>query len=123
MTSPGVARVLLLSLLVLARPGSTPAATLGSGEVYSSIAIQVIAPPDPVLGADGRQHLAYELLIVNPTALLVTLESVAAVAGERTLAELEGAALEKLVRVNGGGQGRAEINNGGGGGGGGGGNR
>lgn len=100
-------RAFLLVLLVLARPAAiVDAATLGPDEVFSSIVVEVIAAPDPVLGADDRQHLAYELLVVNPSALVVTLDRIEALADGRTLATLDGAALEKLVHVNGGGKGR-----------------
>ena len=42
----------------LALAGAAPAATLGDGEVFSSILVQPVATPSPVRGADGRVHLA-----------------------------------------------------------------
>jgi hypothetical protein len=56
----------MLALITLFSP--VPAAlaqSLKSDEVLSSIAIQAIAEPDPVLGADGRVHLAYELMVTK----------------------------------------------------------
>jgi hypothetical protein len=93
-------------LLAIVCASAADAATLARDEVYSSIVVEVIAPPEPVVGADGKQHLAYELLVVNPGNLVVTLESVTTLAGDRTVGQIDGAALEKLTRVRGGGKGR-----------------
>jgi hypothetical protein len=106
MTPHDIAARLLLAALVLVRAGDVCAATLAGDEVFSSIVAEVIAAPNPVLGADRKQHLAYALLVVNPTGLVVTLESVTTLAGAQTVGELRGAALEKLMRVHGGGKGR-----------------
>jgi len=58
--------------------------------------------PVPVLGADGRNHLAYEITIVNQTAGAVTIQSVQARQGRRRIgAPLEGEALASMLRVNG----------------------
>ena len=42
----------------------------------SVLAFRVVAPPQPVLGADDRLHLVYELSLVNHSRFLVTLEAV-----------------------------------------------
>lgn len=55
------------------------AQSLKSKEVLSSIAVRSLSEPNPVPGADGRTHLAYELLVVNPSRLFVTLNKVEAV--------------------------------------------
>jgi len=58
--------------------------------------------PHAVLGADGKQHLAYEITIVNQTPGDVTIQSVQALAGKRPIgARLEGGSLAGLLRVNG----------------------
>ena len=59
------------SPILLVASGSL-AATHGKDEVFSSVLVEAIATPSPVLGADDRVHLAYELLIVNPSGYLVT---------------------------------------------------
>jgi hypothetical protein len=60
--------------------------------------------PHPVLGADGRNHLAYEVTIVNQTQAEVTIESVQARAGRRAVGpRLQGESLDGMLRVNGGG--------------------
>jgi murein DD-endopeptidase MepM/ murein hydrolase activator NlpD len=72
--------------------------SLTSGEIISSIAVRPISEPNPVLGADGRVHLAYELLVANPSKLFVTLDKVEAVdAGGGDLWTIEGDALAKMM--------------------------
>jgi len=78
------------------------AATLAGDEIFSSILVEAIAPARPVLGADDRVHLAYELMVVNPGGYLVTLDRVDALGeNDAVLATTAGEALAKLVRVNG----------------------
>ena len=58
--------------------------------------------PHAVLGADGRNHLAYEVTIVNQAPGEVTIGSVQARTGGRPIgARLAGEALAGLLRVNG----------------------
>ena len=77
---------ILLSLVV---PATAFAA---SGPVSSAIIVSPVAPVRPVLGADHRVHLAYELLVVNPSDLIVRLESVATLDGASgaILSEIDG---------------------------------
>ena len=58
-----------------------------------------LAPPIAVPGTDGRVHLAYELQLTNTLAQEVTLTSVAAVAGDKTLLTLSGDGLAYWTRV------------------------
>jgi hypothetical protein len=60
-------------------------------DVLSPLIVQPIASPDPVVGADGRIHLAYELLLVNLTPSPVTIDSV-----EALNPVLDGTAVERL---------------------------
>ena len=74
------------------------AQSLKPGEVFSSIAVRPISEPNPVRGADGRVHLAYELLVVNPSKLFVTLDKVEAIdSGGRSLWSLEGDGLGAMT--------------------------
>jgi hypothetical protein len=60
--------------------------------------------PNPVLGADGKNHLVYEITIVNQTPGEVTIQSVQARAGGRPIgARLKGQSLADLLRINSGG--------------------
>ena len=72
----------VLPFAILAFIGATDpcqAQSLKSNEILSSIAVRPISEPNPVLGADDRMHLAYELLVVNPSKLFVTIKKVEAV--------------------------------------------
>lgn len=89
-------RILAAALALAALPAA--AQSLLPDQVYSSLALAVIAPPVPVAGADARVHLAYELVATNPTRLFLTLDKVEAVdpAG-KVLATLSGDALAAMI--------------------------
>lgn len=90
---PILAAVAMIAVAPLAHGQS-----LKPDEVLSTIAARVISEPNPVLGADGRVHLAYELLVVNPSKLIVTLEQVEAVdADGHSLWSLEGEGLAAMT--------------------------
>jgi hypothetical protein len=77
--------------------------SLKSDEVLSSIAVRPISAPNPVLGADQRVHLAYELLVVNPSGLFVTLDTVEAIdGGGRSLSTIDGDRLAAMTAPHGG---------------------
>ncbi|WP_304622562.1 M23 family metallopeptidase [Phyllobacterium lublinensis] len=77
--------------------------SLKSDEIFSSIAVRPLIAPGPVLGADNRVHLAYELLVVNPSKLFVTLDKVEAVdGGGRGLWSIDGDALAAMTIPYGG---------------------
>ena len=86
--------------------GLVPAAwaqSLKSDQVLSSIGVSMLAPPNPVLGADGRVHLAYELMASNTSGLFITLDKVEAVdADQHVLGTLAGPALLAMVTLHGG---------------------
>ncbi|TCL74574.1 peptidase M23-like protein [Rhizobium sp. BK251] len=76
---------------------------LKTDDVYSSIALRPISEPNPVIGADGRTHLAYELMVVNPSKLFVTLDKVEALDSEgRGLWTVDGDGLAALTIAFGG---------------------
>ena len=62
---------------------------------FTSISAQVLTDPAPVLMSDGKQHLAYELLVTNPTPLPVQLDTVEVrdAADGRVVHSLSGAGL------------------------------
>lgn len=74
------------------------AQSLKPDEVYSSIVVEPESQPHPVLGSDNRVHLAYELVVTNPSRLFMTLDKVEAVddAG-KSLASLEKDALGAMI--------------------------
>jgi murein DD-endopeptidase MepM/ murein hydrolase activator NlpD len=79
------------------------AQTLKPDQVLSSLELRPLSPPNPVLGADNRIHLAYELVAVNATKLFVTLDKVEAVDAQgKVLAAMNGAELAAMMTVHGG---------------------
>jgi hypothetical protein len=61
--------------------------------------VTVLTPPAPVVGTDGRRHLAYELTLENNTGTRAEVESVAVRAkGGRTLLRLVGAQLPAVMQ-------------------------
>ena len=78
------------------------AQSLAANEVFSSIGVSVVAPPNPVLGADNRIHLAYELIASNTSGLFITLDKVEAMDKQQhVLQSLAGEALVSMLRVPG----------------------
>jgi hypothetical protein len=87
---------LALLLLVVAAPAAH------AGESASPIAVEVLAPPQAVLGSDGRRHLPYEIKIANLASAPVTLTSVQPVSGTRRVGPaLTGRALAGVLRLDG----------------------
>lgn len=88
----------VLALLLPALP--CRGQSLKPDEIFSSIAVRPLSDPNPVLGADGRVHLAYELLVANPSELFVTLDKVEVVDPQgRSLAALDGERLAAMTKL------------------------
>ena len=86
-----------------AAPPTTRVPTLvpGTGAVLTPIAVSPLAEIAPVLGADDRVHLAYELAVTNQSSEEVHLRSVTVLDGthgDATLATLDADALGRLFR-------------------------
>lgn len=79
---------------------STAAAPSTAAEpvVLTPVLAQVVAPPIPVPATDGKVHLAYELQLTNVLDQDVTVVSVDAKAGDRTLLSLAGDKLAYWMR-------------------------
>lgn len=70
--------------------------------VLSPLAMEIADRPQPVRGADGVNHLVYEIRIVNQSPSDVRLDRVQPRAGGEPFGPaLDGAALARLLRVNG----------------------
>ncbi len=63
------------------------------------VVASVVSAPIPVSATDGKDHLAYELQLINTLTQDVTLTSLAVVAGDQTLMTLSGDNLEYWTRV------------------------
>lgn len=89
------ALTLTLIALVLV---SAPAAR--AEEAWTPVVASVIAEPEPVEAADGRVHLAYELLLINRSFLppaKATLKSVQVLGDGKVLATLSGKRLREVM--------------------------
>ncbi len=93
-----LARLLIAAATLAAHVAA--AQTLRSDEVLSSISVQVLSAPHPVVGSDGRTHLAYELFIVNPGHVFVQLDAVEALDQDRhSLSRLAGKTLAAMTTM------------------------
>ncbi|HEY8582841.1 MAG TPA: M23 family metallopeptidase [Capillimicrobium sp.] len=92
------------ALLALALALAGPAAAVPDSKAkIVPLGMTIENAPTPVAGADGRNHLAYEITIVNQTPGEVTIGSVQARAGGKPIgARLSGESLSDLLRVNNG---------------------
>lgn len=72
--------------------------SLKSNEIMSTVAVRGLSEIHPVLGSDNRVHLAYELMVSNPSPLFATIDKVEALdpAG-KVLATMSGDALAKMT--------------------------
>jgi hypothetical protein len=86
-----------------------PVRTALAEDVLSPLAVTPIASPNPVLGADNRMHLAYEIVLMNIGSTEIDIEKIEALNadGGAVLGTLDGAALAKMLRLNGDAKGTA----------------
>lgn len=74
------------------------AQSLKPNEIMSTLAVHGLAEIHPVLGSDNRQHLAYELIVTNPSNLFITIDKVEAVdSAGYGLGAMSGAGLAKMT--------------------------
>src|SRR6201999_3711036 len=71
---------LLVPMLAIAVSGcalaAAPAVAGQHSDVISPLDVSVLAPPQPVLGTDGRRHMLYELQVHNWTSKKATIQLV-----------------------------------------------
>src|SRR5687767_7360441 len=72
-------------------------------DVLSPLIAIPIAGPNPVLGADDKTHLAYEIVLMNMGSGFIVLEEINALDAESgaVLGTLEGEGLARMLRLNG----------------------
>ena len=93
------AMIATLSTIAFSAPA---AAAPDSAAEIVPLGMTIDHAPHAVLGADGRNHLAYEITIVNQAPGEVTIGSVQSLTRRRPIgARLAGEALAGLLRVNG----------------------
>jgi hypothetical protein len=94
--------------LGLGATGLTAAVQAAEPEVVvSPLVAMPIAPPNPVLGADDKVHLAYELVLINMAPGEIDLKKVETLdaASDAVLGTLESDGLAKMLKANAGGKG------------------
>ncbi|MDQ2631867.1 MAG: M23 family metallopeptidase [Actinomycetota bacterium] len=87
----------LCALAALAAPA--PAA---AEDELTAVTASVLATPEAVLADDGRQHLAYELLLSNRASTTVTIRSIKALAGKKVVGSLSGKEVATMMSPFGG---------------------
>jgi hypothetical protein len=78
------------------QPSGTPPADPVEEDHFTPLVASVLNQPDPVLAADGRIHLAYELLVINPLPEPITVTRIEVVDTghrDRVLADFSGPSL------------------------------
>jgi hypothetical protein len=86
---------------VVEAAGGAPTTPPSPPDVLTPLAGSVLARPSAVTGADGREHVAYELMLTNPLSLFVTLEKVEIIdpARHSVIASIEGDEITSLLTL------------------------
>jgi hypothetical protein len=86
-------------VLAVAVFGGVPATGAIASDEFTPVAASVLATPEPVLAGDGRRHLAYELVLINQSdRATARVRSIRALAGEKVVGSLAGAALATVMK-------------------------
>jgi hypothetical protein len=107
-------RVLVLTLGIFLGAAAGCGQTAIADDVLSPLVATPLSAPNPVLGADDKTHLAYEIVLMNmgsATVGLDKIETLDAISGA-VLSTLEGEALAQMLQLNSGAKG-SELSAGG----------
>jgi hypothetical protein len=98
----------LLAGVVMLAAAAPALAQSPAPEIVSPLVATPIAPPHPVLGADARRHLVYEIVLMDIGGSAITLEKIQVLDadGDAVLATLEGEVLARILRLTGAGAGK-----------------
>lgn len=93
--SAAIATVGILAALLAASPAGA-----ASVDRFTPLAAEALAAPEPVLASDGRQHLAYELVLTNHSfpGAKVTVRRIEAIAGGKVVGSLAGKGLAAMMK-------------------------
>lgn len=100
MTRPSLRRRLAITAAVaLSALGLLVAAPSASAarEELTAVLANVIEPPEAVLADDGRQHLAYEVQLINRAPYDVTVRHIQALAGGKVVASMAGKGVAAMM--------------------------
>lgn len=102
------ASALTILMLGLTTYSTGLSAAEGDRDVSNGVVFRPITRVHPVLGADDKIHLVYELEIVNHSSMLVSVDDVEALGpGGESLAQFHGDALAGRILVSGGSKGKS----------------
>ena len=95
------------ALIAFGSGRAVEAETGAAADVATPVVATPIAPPNPVLGADDKIHLVYEIVLMNMAPSAVAIERIETLDAESgaVIGTLDGDGLAKMMRLNGGGKG------------------
>ena len=98
---------LALGLSTLVQRPIAMAAAVEAEDVVSPLIATPLTSPNPVLGADDKVHLAYEIVLVNMAPADIGLKKVETLdaSSGAVLGTMEGDALAQMLKFNGGNKG------------------
>ena len=101
------ARLLVITLRTILCAAAFFGQTAIADDVLSPLVAIPIASPNPVLGADNKIHLPYEIVLVNMAAGSVSLKKIETLDADSdvVLGTLEGDGLAQMIKLNGGANG------------------
>jgi Peptidase family M23 len=90
--------VLIAVAVAFAMTGAASTSAAATEQITPVVA-SVLNAPEPVVATDGRQHLAYELILTNSnrTAATATVQRIDALSGRRVVGSLAGARLASVM--------------------------
>ncbi len=99
----GFLSILVAMMIALSAPAAR-SETVAATDVVAPLVVTPIASPNPVLGTDNLTHLAYEFTLMSFASSGVTIQKVETLdaATNKVIGTLDGDALAKMLRVNGG---------------------
>lgn len=99
----GLFSILVAMMFALGAPAAR-SETVAATDVVAPLVVAPIASPNPVLGSDGLTHLAYEFTLMSMASSGVTIQKVETLdaATSKIIDTMDGDALAKMLRLNGG---------------------
>jgi hypothetical protein len=98
---------LAVLLVTFGSPTQVQAQAVPPDAVATPLVATPLTTPNPVLGADGKTHLAYELVLMSMAAAAIGIDKIETLDAESgaVLGTLEGDGLARMLRLNGGAKG------------------
>jgi hypothetical protein len=102
---------IVVAFMIVLSASAWRSQTAIADDVLSPLVAISIATPNPVLGADNKTHLTYEIILMNMAAGSIGLKKIETLnaGSDAVLGTLEGERLTQMIRLNGGAKG-ADLN-------------